>query len=107
MIDYERKERNGANRNMINYNDIPTNITINRLGKLIKTELISPYMGKVMPNDVKETIKKIFTEDKFRDKIYKRPLKEGEPISSTWSAALTQILGRERVNIIVQILNTK
>lgn len=90
---------------MLNYNDIPSNITINRLGKIIKTELLSPYMGKVMPDDVKTTIKKIFTEDRFRDKIYKRPLKEGEAISSTWSTALTQILGRERVNIIIQILN--
>lgn len=90
---------------VISYNDIPSNITINRLAKIIKTELISPYMGKVMPEEVKETIKRIFTEDKFRDRIYKRPLKEGEPISSTWSAALTQILGRERINIVIQILD--
>lgn len=92
---------------MVNYNDIPSNITVNRLGKLIKNDLISPYMGRIIPNEVKETIKKIFTEDKFREKIYKRPLKEGEPINSTWSVALTQILGRERVNIIVQILSSK
>ena len=92
---------------MINYNDIPSNISINSLAKILRDELLSPYMGKVIPEDVKDTINKIFTEDKLRKKIYKRPLKDGEQISSTWSASLIQILGQERINIVLQILNDK
>ncbi len=90
---------------MITFDDIPDDITSNRLAKKIVKEIIAPYSGKIMPEEAKALIRRIFTDDKFRGRIYSRPLEEGEEISEAWKKSFSQNISQERRLAILRILS--
>lgn len=92
---------------MITYDDFDPNLKTNELAVKIKKDLVDPFKGQFMPNEIKKIIKQIFTGDRFHDKIYRRPLNEGDSIEASWSASLVQKLGQERIKTIIAVLNGK